>query len=307
MILTSHRLDCFRLCMDLLFSGGSLNDFDHVVLLLNGVQGRHLRYVQSIQRDHPDIAWDTISGPRGRGAYISNLQNECVRRYPESLYFKIDEDTFVWGDWNRRLETAYTLFAGDPTLSLITPIITNNGLGCWHLLNRFPDLATEYTALFQVPITPACDGPVWINPRIAEWITRQFLDLKSANCMLRVNHPQLVRFAERFSINCICYDYRHWKELGGIPEHDEVGWGDWITRHHKPALLVTDTIAHHYSFFVQQDWLDRTSLLEDLRTTNLGHQNVLASAWARGWRVAKQIPQYLERKLSPIHRESQQR
>ena len=66
MVLTSHRLDCFRLCMDLLIYGGSIRRFDQVVLLLNGVQGRHLRYVrrlQAAQANHlreasPDaVAW----------------------------------------------------------------------------------------------------------------------------------------------------------------------------------------------------------------------------------------------------------
>ena len=42
MILTSHRLDCFKLCMDMLIQGGSIRRFDRVVLLLNGVKGRHL-------------------------------------------------------------------------------------------------------------------------------------------------------------------------------------------------------------------------------------------------------------------------
>ena len=34
MVLTSHRLDCFKLCMDLLIHGGSIRRFDRVVLLL---------------------------------------------------------------------------------------------------------------------------------------------------------------------------------------------------------------------------------------------------------------------------------
>ena len=52
MILTSHRLDCFRLCMDMLIHGGSIHRFDRVVLLLNGVKGRHLRYVQKLALLH---------------------------------------------------------------------------------------------------------------------------------------------------------------------------------------------------------------------------------------------------------------
>ena len=313
MVLTSHRLDCFRLCMDLLLRGGSIRFFDRVVLLLNGVAGRHLRYVRDLQAAHPDIPWDTIAGPRGRGLLISNLQNECVRRYPDSLYFKIDEDTFVSADWPQKLLAAYEAHRDDPGLSLITPVIPNNALGCFYLLHAFPELAHEYDRLFQKPLTTKFDGPVWINGRIADWITRKFLDLRQANDRLRaVRVPAIAadglsmpaggpfgRFAFRFSINCLCYDYRHWRELGGIPEFDEIGWGDWIVAHGKFAVLVPDALVHHYSFFVQQDWLDRTPLLEDLRRTNLPD----TVRWpdrgpARLLRIVQQVPRALRRRLT---------
>ena len=80
MILTSHRLDCFRLCMDMLIHGGSIRRFHRVVLLLNGVKGRHLRYIQELQTRHPDIPWDTIAGPRGRGRCISKLMKTLLSR-----------------------------------------------------------------------------------------------------------------------------------------------------------------------------------------------------------------------------------
>jgi len=305
MILTSHRLDCFRLCMDLLVRGGSIRFFDRVVLLLNGVAGRHLRYIEALQAAHPDIAWDTIAGPRGRGLLISNLQNECVRRYPDSLYFKIDEDTFVSADWPQKLLVAYEAHRQDPDVSLITPVIPNNGLGCYHLLKAFPELAAEYTGLFKVPITPAFDGPVWVNGRIAEWITRKFLNLEDANARLRTRPaPTFQKFACRFSINCVCYNYRHWQEIGGVPEHDEIGWGDWIVAHKKFAVLSTDALVHHYAFFVQQDWLDRSSLLEDLRAANLGGRptkaNLLRYHAPRWIRFVKQMPESLRRSLALI-------
>ena len=299
MVLTSHRLDCFKLCMDLLRIGGSIRFFDRVVLLLNGVTGRHLRYVHALQAAQPDITWDTIAGPRGRGLLISNLQNECVRRYPNSLYFKIDEDTFVSSDWPDRLVAAYDAHRTDPNLALITPVIPNNGLGCHHLLKAFPELAAEYTRRFNAPLTPAYDGPVWINGRIAEWITRQCLNLQAANDRLRARAaaPAYEKFSGRFSINCLCYDYRHWQELGGIPEYDEVGWGDWITAHHKFSVLVPDALVHHYSFFVQQDWLDRTSLLEDLRRVNLpGTLRWPDRGPARALRIARQLPSVVARR-----------
>ena len=303
MILTSHRLDCFKLCMDMLIQGGSIRRFDRVVLLLNGVKGRHLRYLRRLMAAHPDIPWDTISGPRGRGWLISNLQNECVRRYPDSLYFKIDEDTFVSAVWDEVLAEAHAAHRERPDLALVTATIPNNGLGSWQLLNLFPDIRAEYLKLPQAAHAPAADGPIWFYPHLAEWLIRRFLNLEEANCRVRAQaREKWAPFHDRFSINCICYDYRHWQEIGGVQEQDEVGWGKWIAQNQKLVVLAAHAVVHHYTFFNQQDWLDRSSLLEDLRAANLSttawERSVPGRILPRFGRLLRQIPSILRRRFN---------
>jgi len=300
MILTSHRLDCFSLAIDLLAEGGSLSRFDIVAVLCSGVQGKHRRYVEALPRRFPENRWEILNGPRGRGKPISDLQNECVRRHPNALYFKIDEDTFVSADWDQHVVAAYEKFKDDPRLSLITPIVTNNQRGAYHLLTLFPELGSEFTRRFEKPIVPERMGPVWLFPQCAEFMMRSFLNLAEANARLRAaGGDPFVTFSYPFSINCICYDYRHWREIGGVPEQDENGWGEWIPKHNKFIVLATQALVHHYSFFVQQEWLDRTSLLEDLREANL---QVRPSAWQRfthrGVRIARQIPGVIRRRVT---------
>jgi len=302
MVLTSHRLDCFKLAMDLLLCGGSLGRFDRVVLLLNGVKGAHLRYIHQLLEAYPELPWDIISGPRGRGTRISGLQNECVRRYPGALYFKIDEDTFVYHDWVDKLTHAYKRFQADPRLSLITPVIPNNAAGFYYLLTTFSELAAEYGERFSYPIDHDCSGTVWAYPQVAEWVSYRFLDLAAANRKLesatsRGSEP-FTTFAYRFSINCIVYDYRHWEEIGGVPDQDEIGWGDWIPAHGKRIVLVTNALAHHYSFFNQQGWLDRRPLLEDIRRVNLPERmGPLGYRLPRWHRIARQVPDALARRV----------
>lgn len=303
MILTSHRLDCFQLTMDLLFATDSFRPFDRVVLMLNGVVGRHRRYVDRLIGTHPDIPWDIISGPRGKGPRVANLQNECIRRYPNSLYFKLDEDLFVAPGWIEKMLRAYEYFKDDDNLALLTPVIPNNGVGWHHLLNRFSEMAEEYRSLFPQPIVPDCNGPIWIYPQIAEWIIRKFLDLRAANALLESHPTPYEKFAFRFSINCLVYDYRHWQQMGGIPDEEEPAWGQWVPDHGKFNVLVTDVLVHHYSFFVQQDWLDRSSLLEDIRRANLpGTQLTLWDRLVpRAVRIARQIPSVARRRLGWSH------
>ena len=87
---------------------------------------------------------------------------------------------------------------------------------------------------------------------------------------------------------------------GGVQEQDEVGWGKWITENHKLVVLAARAVVHHYTFFNQQDWLDRSSLLEDLRAAN-----VPVTAWERSGpgralprlgRILRQIPAILRRR-----------
>lgn len=303
MILTSHRLDCFRLAMDFLFASGSLPDFERVVLMLNGVKGRHLRYVESMMREHPDIAWDTVSGPRGKGPLVANLQNEVVKRYPNRLYYKIDEDVFVPRNWHNKLYAAYEQFGRDDNLALITGLIPNNALGFSHLMSLCPDLSEAYEKRFAMPVDDASDGTVWHNPYVAEMAIRHFIELESSNqrlCELSdVKAEPYVKFAKRFSINCLLYDYRHWEQMGGIPDDEEPAWGRWVPDHGKFNILVRNMLVQHYSFFVQQDWLDRTTLLEDFRRVNLPDTYCAAAGMmARCARLIQQAPRILKRRLS---------
>lgn len=351
MILTSHRLDCFSTAIEFLADGGSLYRFDVVAILCSGVKGRHLRYIESLPLRYPSVKWEFIHGPRGRGKPISDLQNQCVRNYPDSLYFKLDEDTFVSRDWDIKMTEAYEAFKHDNCLSLISAVVTNNQRGAYFLMNLFPEIGEEFTRRFNQPIINERMGPIWLYPQCAEFMIRRFLNLDRANEELRrrletrdlsaetVDHrPQTIdqkkdhekskstvyglqstvspppstvyglkssyqTFSYPFSINCICYDYRHWLEIGGVPEQDENGWGIWIPANGKFVVLTTEALVHHYSFFVQQDWLDRLTLLEDIRNANL----IQKTSWFSGkcsqcMRIVRQIPSIIMRRIKKTNR-----
>ena len=298
MILTSHRLDCLKLCIDLLVRGGSGARFERVCILCSGGEGALRAYVDALPRLHPGVRWDFFHGPRGRGKPISDLQNDCVRRYPGRLYFKLDEDTFVSRDWDDELAAAYEAHRDDPRLSLLTAVVTNNQRGAYHLLTTFPELGAEFTRRFQAPLVTDRMGPVWHRPDCAAFVIRSFLNLDAGNARLRAaGGPATLTFSYPFSINCIAYDHRHWEEIGGVPEQDENGWGEWIPKNGKHIVLAARALVHHYSFFVQQEWLDRTALLEDLRQANLPGSGGPLDGLKRFGRLAGQLPAILRRRL----------
>jgi len=308
MILTHNRLDCLRLCLEMMERADAFSSFDRVVLLLNGVPPRLRRFVEAFIEAHPQVNWDTVDGDGTRPGGICFVQNECIRRYPDSVYVKVDEDVFVPPGWAERLLETYERHADREDLALITPLIPNNAYGLFRLLNEFyPSMKEEYVATFGGEPTTEIHGQLWASPKISEWATRKFLDLDRANELQsdRIQQGEIPRWFEfcyRFSIGCICYDYQHVLRMGGsLPPRDEPEWCAWIEDHKQTCILDQSVIVNHYSFFVQQEWLDRSSLLEDIRMTHL--PDTIRTRFSpyyfgpRLSRVFKQIPGIIKRRM----------
>lgn len=310
MILTNARRDCAQLTLDMLVQSGSLPVFDRVVFLLNGVSQKHLRFVDHFINAHPETRFDKILGSGVRPDGISEMQNECIRKYPNSLYMKVDEDVFVPKGWAQRMVEAYEENKHRDNLALITPLLPNNSFGLYTLCNNFyPALLEQYRERFGGSPDPKRDGPTWINPYIAEWATRSFLNLDKANerhnqVLSECAAARYIAFSRPFSIGCIAYDYRHIERMGGVPRTDEPGWCEWVEKNGQTHILDCSQIALHYSFFVQQEWLDRTSLLEDIRAANLPDTIApFTQQFSKYERRVRQLPAILKRAIQGRARE----
>lgn len=283
MFLTNARRDCAALALEMLEKSGSLPVFDRVVFLLNNVSAQHMRFVDQFIAAHPETKFDKVLGPGTRPEGISWMQNECIRRYPGGLYMKMDEDVFVPTGWAQRMVEAYEANRHRDNLALISPLIPNNAMGLHQLLTIFyPDLLAQYRQMFNREPDPKRDGPIWYSPRTAEWSTRAFLNIDSANTrhrelLVQKGEDRYLPFGRPFSIGCIAYDHRHVERMGGIPKTDEPGWCEWVEKNGQAHVLDRSQIVLHYSFFVQQNMLDRSSLLEDIRSTNLPN----SSSWSQ--------------------------
>lgn len=304
MILTHDRLDCLRLCLDFLERADAFDRFDRVVFLLNGVPGRLQRFVEGYMAARPRVKWDRVIGDGTRPGGICHVQNECIRRYPDSVYVKVDEDVFVPRGWADRMLETYERFADRNDLALITPLIPNNAFGLHRLLNVFyPEKLGEFEKCFGAKPSAEAKGPTWQSPSIAEWASRQFLAIDEANEEQRKrlaasSQPRWHEFCQYFSIGCICYDYAHVQRMGGsLPPRDEPDWCAWFEANRQTCVLDQSLLVLHYSFFVQQEWLDRSSLLEDIRKANLPGTSSFAAPAMRWIRMARQIPGILKRRL----------
>ena len=221
-----------------------------------------------------EVSWDTMAGPRGKGPLVAGPQNRVVEKYPNRLYFKIDEDIIVPPGWVDRMTAAYERHKDDPKLALCTPVVTNNSTGAHFLMELYPELATEYTERFQAAdhprMSPApCGNTLKLQSGLSVRSSDSTTPIKNSKSSFPNRGPATV-----FSINdsALTTSYtttttgKHWevflttKNLRGQRGYASTGnimcWS---------AIACSITTA----FFVQQDWLDRTTLLEDLRHANL--------------------------------------
>ena len=311
MILTHDRLDCLRLCLEMLHKAEALVKFDRVVLLLNGVPNHLRRWVQRHMAEHPEVKWDAIDGSGIRPQGISEVQNACIRKYPGSFYVKVDEDLFVGPEWAERMFEAYDAHRHRGDLALIAPLITNNAYGLHRILTQFyPEKLQAYRRIFGKDPSPEPKGWTWISPHVSDWANREFIEIEQANLAHRKllmggSFNRYHTFSEYFSIGCIGYDYRHIERMGGVPECDEPQWCDWIAKNQQVNILDQSQIVLHYAFFVQQRYLDRWPLLEDIRWNNvpdsMGRKTWLNYQWPRYKRMINQVPVLLREKISTTH------
>jgi len=305
MIMTSHRLDCLKICLHCHEQANSYAFFDKVVFLLNGVVGEHLDYVNQYMAERPDVDWDTVVGPRGRSERISALENQCVERYPEHLYMKTDEDVFVAKGWAECMYETWQEHQANDQLACITPMMANTSVGLHQALTTlYPEHLDAFRAKFGKDPDPDGQSETRFNPEIGIWGNQLFIDLEAAN---EENRKRLdsydggrwFPFSFAFTVCAVVFDYRHWQNMGGIPPKDEPEWCAWIEDHGHTNVLDRKTIAIHYSYGVQQDWIDRSTLLEDIRCSLVGDlkKNSLAYHLPRWKRIIPQIPRATRRKL----------
>ena len=325
MILTKDRRDCVDMNLLLHERGGSFEVFDKVVFLLNAVTPSHMRFIDSFIERHPGISCDKIIGDGTRPKGISDMQNRCIEKYPDSFYVKTDEDVFVPPGWAHMMVEAYEAHKDRDDLALITPLLPNNAYGLHILLTHYyPELLEEHRQRFGCLPSIEPTGLTWRSPYVGEWASRKFINLAQANQTQRIKAqsplfpehrtpntetiPPYHYFNQYFSIGCIGYDYRHWKKMGGIPWNDEPGWCKWIEENQQTNVLDCRQIALHYTFFVQQEWLDRSSLLEDIRTTNLPDTVTLSDSLHihRANRIARQLPAIFKRRWAAVRPRGQQ-
>ncbi len=126
-ILTSHRTDCFWLCMKSLEKHTCLSIFKVIYILANDVSKSHNEIIKLYKSKHRNII-DIHCSPRGLNGCVIAMQNIVLEKHKNDIIVKIDEDVFVTQGWLSALSACYERYK-DTNSILYTPVIPNNLIG----------------------------------------------------------------------------------------------------------------------------------------------------------------------------------
>ena len=259
LVLTSHRTDCFDICLKCLEQNTDLGVFEKIYIMANDLTPDHMQLAVAFARRHRNSVVVDF-GPRGWEP-LMRAQDVVLSKHKRSVMVKIDEDVFVMPGWLQGLIKAYKNQTGIGC-GLVSALVPNNQTGRHMLHNAFiqafPDYAEMADDIHQIQLSQ--------NAEYALWLWKKFmagkLDL-SWNGLLKGLEPQKIDFY--LNINCILVDPVFLEcvlPFGESTDECNMNFGIQGTSYY--GLVTPESIAHHYSFGPQQEVLDAHINVPDL-------------------------------------------
>ena len=264
MILTHDRLDCLRLCLEML-EGRGVRQIDRVAVV-----ERRAAWPRFVEPSWPpDPKWTGTTSRRWHpAARTSPMPEQCVRRYPipsTQLLTRISSCPAVGPNM---LETHGAFPPQRP--ALITALIPTMP-SLHRLLNVFyPEKLPDFERrLARSPDVPKRRGtaPSRNGPAASSWISRP--RTRTAPPAGGQRAALLYEFCKYFSIGCICMITPMSSGWAGAPARDEPEWCAWFEANRQAAWWTKAAGAAHA--FLSSRSGSPVSVAEDSAGQPAGH------------------------------------
>jgi hypothetical protein len=254
LLLTSHRLDCFLICIRCLERFTDLSRLKHIYIVANAVGPEHLAVARRFASRHTNVTL-VERGPRGLVPAVHAAQNEILAAHIDDVVIKIDEDLFVTPHWLEHLVDGYIDHAERPDVPLVMPLVPISPPGR-HVLNRF--LRVSYPSERHM----YCGPPIEENWVYHRWIWEKLLHENLAEVYLR-DAPAKYGYVGYLTINCVIFDKRIMRRVlpfptvrtAGQPTTDEKAFNQALAAGKMKVAVLGKSLAHHYSFSRCEEYL----------------------------------------------------
>ena len=263
MILTSHRMDCFLLCVKCLELYTDINRFKKIYVLANDVGDDHAVIIKAFQKRHKNVI-DIHMTPRGMVPGVLAMQNFILTRHLDDVVIKMDEDVFVTPHWLDHMLATYKIhkkYDKIPLVSCLMPV-TRTGRQCMARLlrkhypkenARLPDTPVEKNAVYHRFI----------------WEKVLFDGLMEKHFSLDKPRHYYLKYV---SANCVLFDHRlarllismPVKSLGGTCREDEFHINAALAAHNMKSVIISGAVVHHFAHARAEKYLRGHVSLDDV-------------------------------------------
>jgi len=263
MLLTSHRMDCFLLCVKCLELYTDLDRFKKIYVIANDVSDEHAVIIKSFQRRHPNVI-DVHATPRGQVPAMLSMENFILERHKNDVLLRLSEDVFVTPYWLEHLLATYKLHRGHAdvvAVSALTPISRTGR----QLLDRA--LRAHYPVeKKRLPMLPVEKNAIYHR-----FIWERILNDDLADKYLDLERPKQV-YLSQVSVDCLLFDGDLIERIlpmplrlpNGVTRADEFCINKAMHMEHWKAAVVTDALVHHFSHAGPEAYLRRHVSMDDI-------------------------------------------
>ena len=253
-LVTSHRLDCFLLCLRCLEWYTNLDNFKEIYILSNAASEEHQAVIGRFLAKHPN-AFKIDCRPRGLVPAVADTLNAILAAHKNDLIVKLDEDVFVTPHWLEHMTEASRAHKNTARAAALTPVVPVSAMGR-EILGRF--LRGAYPSerrMFQGPDVPAN----WVYHR---WIWEKILGENLVEVYLagqrgRYQATRNVSFNYLF-LTAPLQDLILPLPMAGAPEgslFNHSALAEAMDRSGLAAVVASRCLVHHYSHAACEDYL----------------------------------------------------
>jgi len=261
MLTTSHRIDCFLLCVKCLELYTDLDRFKAVYVLANDVSDEHAVIIKAFQKRHKNVI-DVHCAPRGIVPAVTGMQNYILRRHKDDVIVRLDEDVFVTPRWLEHMLAAYKIHRNRREMALVSCLSPVSRLGrqCLDRLLR-QDYPDERKRLPEQPVTK--------NAVYHRFIWEKILSDKLMESYFQLDRPKH-HYVSRVDSHCMLFDRRlvdhilplPVKSTSDRPDEDHVNAA--MKREGLKSVVVSSAVVHHFAYREAEAYLRRHVSLDDV-------------------------------------------
>lgn len=263
MLFTSHRMDCFLLCVKSLELHTDLTRFKKIYVVANDVSDEHALIIKSFQKRHKNII-DVHATPRGVIPAMTSMENFIMARHVDDPIIRLSEDVFVTPGWLDHLMAAYKVHRKHddiPLASCVAPVSRTGRQLFDRTLrqhyrterDRLPNIAMEHNAVYH------------------RFVWEKVLTDGLADKYLAMDRPRHV-YLGHISVDCVMFDERLVRAIAPIPlkvpdgvtRPDEFRINSHLRTTGHRAVVATRALVHHFSHAGPEEFLRRHVSLDDI-------------------------------------------